>query len=133
MGVASSSPCPSRPQTAVSTLEEPAQQNLLFEQLGTLQNVWARYFGDVQRSWFVIAGIGIGAALVMSFVMLIVIKTCTWLMVWLVIFLMMVIMIAITFFCYFKGASRSFAVEPPPPSPCAPLQPASSTLTLSRT
>lgn len=90
-------------ESVSGTVQKPAHQNLVFEYLSTGAAVWSRYFGDIQRTWYVIVICGVLVAMVLSLVWLLLMKWFTFAMVVLAIVLTVCICIAITLFCYFKA------------------------------
>lgn len=95
--------CVVRNTTTVTSVEEPASNNLLFEQFNTVQNTWSRWVGDLQRGWEVVAFCGIILPLTLGFAWLILLKYGSGPVVYLSIFLSFCMLIAVTVFCYFKA------------------------------
>lgn len=102
------------------TVTKPAKANLLFDQMNNAQELWSRYFGDLQRfgailfestlvshkmcsCWWVIALAGIVVALILGFTWLVFLKYCTAVMVYFTIFIVVVGLFALSLFCYFKA------------------------------
>lgn len=89
--------------TSQTDTQKPAQPNILFDKINTAQALWGRWFGDLQRAWWVVLVCGTLLALVVSFAYLIFLKHCTGCMVWTAIILTVLLSIVITFFLYAKA------------------------------
>ena len=87
-----------------------AQPNLLFDNLNTGRALWGRWFGDLQRCYWVILLCGVGVALVAGFAWVQFLKTCTGCMVWTTIVLTILSVAALTGFFYYKAGLVVFAV-----------------------
>jgi len=82
---------------------KPAQPNILFDKINSAQALWGRWFGDLQRAWWVVLLGGVVVALVVSFLYLIFLKNCTGCMVWTAIILTILLSFVITIFLYAKA------------------------------
>ena len=87
----------------VGSVQRPAKPNMLFDQLNTGRQVWARWFGDLARSWWVILVCAIGVALVCGFFWVTLLKYCTGFMVWTTIWLVILLLSFLTGFFYYKA------------------------------
>ena len=94
------------------TTQQPAQPNLLFDQLNTAGAVWGRWFGDLARCWWVILVCGVGVAVVASFVWVQLLKYFTACMVWTTIWLVVLTVAALTGFFYYKAGLVVISVTP---------------------
>eukprot|EP01138_Halocafeteria_seosinensis_P008114 gb/GECG01008292.1/.p1 GENE.gb/GECG01008292.1/~~gb/GECG01008292.1/.p1 ORF type:complete len:402 (+),score=27.88 gb/GECG01008292.1/:1-1206(+) len=86
-----------------TTVERPAQENLLFKKLNSLQQLWGRYFGDLANTWWVIVLSAVGGGIILGLVWLYFLKYFTGFIVWGTLALIMILLIAITTFLYWKG------------------------------
>lgn len=84
-------------------VRKPAQPNILFDKLNSVSSLWGRWFGDLQRSWWVVLVCGVVIALVVSFLFLYFLRAFAGCMVWTSIILTVLLSIVLTIFCYFKA------------------------------
>lgn len=82
---------------------EPAQPVLIFQQMSSAQAKWGAWFGDVRKAWWVVLAAGVGAAIVLGFMFLILIKYCAACMVWTVILMVISVFIALTLYLYYAA------------------------------
>eukprot|EP01138_Halocafeteria_seosinensis_P008115 gb/GECG01008293.1/.p1 GENE.gb/GECG01008293.1/~~gb/GECG01008293.1/.p1 ORF type:complete len:291 (+),score=12.05 gb/GECG01008293.1/:1-873(+) len=91
-----------------TTVERPAQENLLFKKLNSLQQLWGRYFGDLANTWWVIVLSAVGGGIILGLVWLYFLKYFTGFIVWGTLALIMILLIAITtFFVLERGRGGS--------------------------
>jgi choline transporter-like protein 2/4/5 len=87
--------------------KELSQPNPLAEQMATYGAMIGRWVGDLQESWPVILGIGVGGAVLMGFVWLMLLKYFAGCFVWLTIYAVLISLICGTLFCYAKAGMLS--------------------------
>lgn len=101
--LATDSACVLVQDTRFNNQTKPAQPNLLFDQLQTTRQVWGRYFGDLNRAWWVILLCSVAITIFFGYVWMFMLKYCTGFIVWVTIFLMVVSFVLLTGFFYWKA------------------------------
>jgi choline transporter-like protein 2/4/5 len=89
---------------------QPAKPNKLFDQLNASINVYGRYFGDLEKSWWVILVCALGIAAATAFVFVQLIKTFVGCMVWTIIALVLLLEGTITGYFYYMAGFISSSV-----------------------
>ena len=97
-------------QSAASTVVKPAKPNQLFDQLDSLEYVWARYLGDLGRAWWVVLLCAVGVALAAGFLFTTFIKYFTGCMVWSIIWLTLLLLSFLCGFFYYKAGMVSSSI-----------------------
>jgi hypothetical protein len=87
-------------QTKTGTTTFPAQQNQVYQLMGTVRQTLGRYFGDLVRSWWVLLLCSVGVTAVFAFFWLILAKWCTSIFVWGTISLVILLLVGLTVFFY---------------------------------
>lgn len=91
--------------------EESAQGNALQKKMTGFPMMVARYFGDVQKSQGIVLGIGSGAALVLGFVWILLLRFFGGIMVWVSIKLCLISMVGLTVFLWDKSGKLGPALN----------------------
>jgi hypothetical protein len=97
-------------ESSIGAVEKPAKPNLLFDQLNTARTLWGRWFGDLQRAWWVILACSGGVSLVLGFVWLLGAKLCTALFVWMTVLLTLVLVGFLDGYFYYKAGLISISL-----------------------
>jgi hypothetical protein len=95
-----------------TTIQRPAKPNFLFDQMNTARQLWGRWFGDLQRAWWVVLVCGVVLAVVLGFAFTLLMKACTGCMVWTTIVLVVLAFAALDIFFYYKGGLISWDLVP---------------------
>jgi len=70
--------CLVRTSTTQGTIEEPAQESKLLQQLASVQSLWGRYFGDITRAFVPIMVCSVFVAIILGFAFLLLLQYLTW-------------------------------------------------------
>jgi len=85
------------------TQYQPAKPNKLFNMLNTGINAYGRYFGDLEKTWWVILVCSVGIACATGFVFVQLVKTFVGCMVWTIITLTLLLMATLTGYFYWQA------------------------------
>lgn len=85
------------------TIVQPARTNKLFDQMNTARQIWGRWFGDLQRAWWVVLLCAVGFAVVLGFIWLFFAQYCTKLYVWGTIIMVLIGTAALDAYLYHKA------------------------------
>jgi solute carrier family 44 (choline transporter-like protein), member 2/4/5 len=95
--------CLVKTTTSNGSVQSPAKESQLIEQLATVQSIWSRYFGDLQRAFVPIIVCSIIVTLVLGIIYLLLLQWCTGVIVALTILITLLGLGSASAFCFFKA------------------------------
>lgn len=100
---ASSPDCIISREATSGIVDKPAQANILFDKLNSARQTWGRWFGDLNRAWWVILVCAGGVGVLMGLTWLMLAKTFAPVFVWGTILLMLAVLAALDAYLYDKA------------------------------